>query len=313
MHYDLAILGGGPAGVAAGVYAARKHLKTIFIAEEIGGQSSQSPEIQNWIGIEKISGLDFSRSLEKHLRAYAGDMVALHIGERVQSVSPIEENFQIRTTKDSYLAQAVLVSTGGARRKLAIPGADTFEHKGLTYCASCDGPLFSGQDVVVIGSGNAGFDSAAQLLAYCKTVTILNRSEEPSKADPATVAAVLANSNVRLLNNTIPVEVRGTQFVEGLVVKDTAGGEEKVLPVSGIFVEIGSLPATDFVKDLVALTPEGTIKIEPRTQRASRDGIWAAGDCTDSLYHQNNIAAGDAVRAVEDIYYWVKKRGIKVA
>ena len=306
MH-DLIIIGGGPAGVAAGVYAARKRLKTVFIAEEIGGQSAQSTEIQNWIGTEKISGMELAKSLEKHLRAYAANMVDIRLGERIQNISAIEGGFEVSGTKGAYTSRAVLIATGGARRKLDIPGAEQFEHKGLTYCASCDGPLFSGQDVVVVGSGNAGFDSASQLLAYCKTVTILNRSAEPSKADPATVAAVLANPNARLLNNTVPVEIRGSMFVENLLVKNTATNKETALPVSGIFIEIGADPATGFAKDLIELAPDGTVQIDYRTQRTTREGIWAAGDCTNIPYHQNNIAAGDAVKALEDIYYWLKK------
>ena len=311
MH-DLIIIGGGPAGVAAGVYAARKRLKTVFIAEEIGGQSAQSTEIQNWIGTEKISGMELAKSLEKHLRAYAANMVDIRLGERVEKISAIEGGFEVSGTKGTYTSRAVLIATGGARRKLQIPGAEQFEHKGLTYCASCDGPMFSGQDVVVVGSGNAGFDSASQLLAYCKTVTILNRSAEPSKADPATVAAVLANPNAHLLNNTIPVEIRGNMFVESLAIKNTTTNEESVLPVSGIFVEIGADPATGFAKDLIELAPDGTVQIDYRTQRTTREGIWAAGDCTNIPYHQNNIAAGDAVKALEDIYYWLKKAGNSV-
>ncbi len=309
MQYDLAIIGGGPAGVAAGIYAARKRLKTIFIAEEIGGQSAQSEEIQNWIGTEKISGFDFAKSLGKHLRAYTADAVTLCIGERAEKISQINGGFEINTNKNnSYTARAILIAVGSARRKLEIQGADTFEHKGLTYCASCDGPMFSDQDVVVVGGGNAGFDSASQLLAYCKSVTILNRSSEPTKADPATVASVLAHTNAHLLNNTIPTAIHGNQFVESLAIKNTATEEENTLKVAGIFVEIGATPATVFAKDVANLAQDGTVKTDPRTQRTSREGIWAAGDCTDGLYHQNNIAAGDAVKALEDIYYWLKKK-----
>jgi len=309
MIYDLAIIGGGPAGVAAGVYAARKRLKTIFIAKEIGGQSAQSQEIQNWIGTEKISGTDFANSLDRHLRAYADDMVTLCPCEHAERVSQIPKGFEISTDKqnNTYTARSVLITTGCARRKLEIPGADTFEHKGLTYCASCDGPMFSGQDVVVVGGGNAGFDSASQLLAYCKSVTILNRSAQPSKADPATVTAVLENPNARLLNNTVPVGIKGGHFVESLSIKNVATNEEDTLNVSGIFVEIGATPATGLVKNIVDLAEDGTVKVDPRTQRTSQEGIWAAGDCTDGLYHQNNIAAGDAVKALENIYYWLKR------
>src|SRR4051812_42223012 len=149
--YDLAIIGGGPAGVAAGVYAARKRLKTIFIAETIGGQSMDSVEIQNWIGTPKISGLDLAKSLQTHLKEYADGVVEIKLGERVTNVTKTDAGFMVHVGEKTFEAKAVLVATGGVRRKLEVPGARDFENKGLTYCASCDGPLFGGQDTVVVG------------------------------------------------------------------------------------------------------------------------------------------------------------------
>lgn len=316
MMYDLAIIGGGPAGVAAGVYASRKRLKTVLITKDFGGQSIDSAGIENWIGTIKIPGLDLAKDLEKHLRAYANDtatgepIVTIKTGELCEKVSKTDAGFLIMTSKGTYEARTVLMTAGSHRRKLTIPGADTFEHKGLTYCASCDGPLFAGQDVVVVGGGNAGFESAAQLLAYCKTVTLLNRSSS-LRADPSTVASVTAALNMKLILNAIPKEVRGDKFVTSLVYTDTAANDGKgadvELPVSGIFVEIGATPTTEFVKGFVNLDAYDRVIVDPRNQRTSVDGIWAAGDCTDGLYHQNNIAAGDAVKALEDIYIWVQK------
>lgn len=304
--YDLAIVGGGPAGVAAGVYAARKRLKTVFIAETVGGQSTDSQDIQNWIGTPHISGVAFQSALENHLKEYAAQVVDIKLGERGEKVEKTTTGFLIKTSKGSYEAKAVLVATGGTRKKLDVPGAAQFEHKGVTYCASCDGPLFSGQDVVVVGGGNAGFETAAQLLAYAKSVTLVHRSDECKKADKLTVDAVLAHPNMKLLLNTAPIEVKGTQFVTGVVVKDTKTGDTSEIPASGVFVEIGMVPATELVKDLVELNEWGLIKVNGKSQRASVEGIWAAGDCSDGLYHQNNIAAGDAVKALEDIYFWLK-------
>lgn len=304
--YDLAIIGGGPAGVAAGVYAARKRLKTVFIAEVIGGQSTDSVDIQNWIGTPHIPGIDLGKALDKHLREYASDVVDLKIGERATKIIKNGKTFSITTSKGGYEARAVLVATGGSRRKLEVPGAAEFENKGLTYCASCDGPLFAGQDAVVVGGGNAGFESAAQLLAYCKSVTLVHRSAEFSKADPLTVEAVLKDPKMKALTNTEPVEVHGAQFVTGIVVKNVNTGEVTELPAGGIFVEIGMLPSTDYVKDLLQLDAFNRIVTNPKNQHTSVDGVWAAGDCTDELYHQNNIAAGDGVKALEDIYYWLK-------
>lgn len=340
--YDLAIIGGGPAGVAAGVYAARKRLKTVFIAETIGGQSTDSVGIENWIGTQKISGLDLAKSFEAHLRAYAADVVDIKLGERVSKVSKTSRGFSIETPKGVYTAKAVLTATGGMRRKLGVPGAAEFENKGVTYCASCDGPLFAGQDTVVVGGGNAGFETAAQLLAYAKSVTLMSRSDF-SRADAKTVSAVSAHPNFKGLQFTVPVEIKGDGFVSGVVAKNSQTGEASEFPAAGVFVEIGMVPSTDYVKGLLDLDEFGRVKINPKNQRAYQTqkkasdarrgeseeedvptgtetesqgprntaddgffGVWAAGDCTDELYRQNNIAAGDAVKALEDIYFWLK-------
>lgn len=307
MIYDLTIIGGGPAGVAAGVYAARKELKTLFITKDWNSQSTVSEGIENWIGTVKISGADFAKSLEGHLRTYAKDVVDIHVGESVEKVEKSDAGFKIITNKGSYESKTVLTTAGSFRKKLEAIGADKFEHKGLTYCASCDGPLFAGQDVVVVGGGNAAFESASQLLAYCKSVTLINRGET-FRADPVTVEAVSRNTHFKIVKNAISKEVKGDKFVNGFVYTDSKTNKDVELAVSGIFVEIGSLPTTYFVKDLVKLTPYNQVIVDPRTQRTSVDGVWAAGDCTDGLYHQNNIAAGDAVKALEDIYLFLKAK-----
>jgi NADH-dependent peroxiredoxin subunit F len=305
MIYDLAIIGGGPAGVAAGVYAARKKLKTIFITKDWESQSTVSEGIENWIGTIKIPGAKFAKDLEAHLRAYAADAVEIKVGESAQKVEKSTEGFKVTTNKGSYETKTILVATGSMRKKLEVTGADKFEHKGLTYCASCDGPLFAGMDVVVIGGGNAGFESASQLLAYCKSVTLINRTDK-FRADPVTVETVSKHPNFKIVTNAISKEVKGDKFVNGFVY--TQNGKDVELPVAAIFVEIGSVPTTYFVKDLMEMNANGNIVVDPRTQETSVKGIWAAGDCTDGLYHQNNIAAGDAVKALEDIYIHLKTK-----
>lgn len=303
--FDLAIVGGGPAGAAAAVYSARKQLKTVMITESFGGQSVESTEIQNWIGTEKISGADLARQLEAHVRAYAGTSLEVKTGSRVSSIKKTENGFSITAGSNEYEARSILITTGGIRRKLDIPGAAEFENKGVVYCASCDGPLFSDMDVAVIGGGNAGFETAAQLLAYTKSVTLIHRSSE-FKADPVTVETVLSHKNMRAMTDTEPIEVKGSKFVESLVVLNKKTGEKHEIPVTGVFVEIGMYPSTSFVKDIVELDEINRIIVDPRNQRTSTLGIWAAGDVTNGLFHQNNIAAGDAVKALEDIYLYLK-------
>jgi len=301
MNYDLIIIGGGPAGVAASVYAARKKLKTLLITPEWGGQSIVSEQIYNWIGTPAISGHELAESFKKHAEANIGDSLELK-QEKVIVVEKNGDTFKIKTDAGSeFETKTVLVAAGSNRRKLEAPGADRLEHKGLTYCASCDGPIFADQDVAVIGGGNAGFETAAQLLAYCKSVTLINRSDT-FRADEITVEKVLKNPKMSVVKNAEILEVTGEKFVDGLKYKDMVTNEEKTLNVTGIFVEIGQIPNTDFVKDILPLDKIGRVIIDPKTQKTSVPGIWAAGDCTDVLYHQNNIAAGDAVRALEDIY-----------
>ncbi|PIZ85539.1 hypothetical protein CO033_00415 [Candidatus Nomurabacteria bacterium CG_4_9_14_0_2_um_filter_32_10] len=325
MTYDLIIIGGGPAGAAAAVYASRKRLKTLFITSEWGGQSVVSEQIFNWIGTPSISGSELAEGFKKHVLANTGTGQTLEVKEGVmvnailKAESPefAEEKkglFKIKTNNgEEFSTKTILITTGSGRRKLEAKNADKLEHKGLTYCASCDGPIFADMDVAVIGGGNAAFETAAQLLAYCKSVTILHRSED-FKADQITIDKVLKNEKIKAIKNVDILEIKGEKFVEGIVYKparnashsDAGGnkttGSEIELKVSGIFVEIGQIPNTSFVKDIVPLDKIGRIKMNPLNQKTEVEGIWAAGDCTDVLYHQNNIAAGDAIRALEDIY-----------
>jgi alkyl hydroperoxide reductase subunit F len=298
--YDLIIIGGGPAGTAAAVYAARKQLKTLLIVKEWGGQSIVSDDIQNWIGTPHIAGHKLAESLKAHVMEYKGDILEVREGKGATKIEGEDGDFTVTIENgDAFKSKTVLIATGSSRRKLTIPGADVYENKGITYCASCDGPLFTGMDVVVIGGGNAGFESAAQLLAYCKSVTLLSRGEP--RADAITVEKLQKKENFKLVISALPKEITGSIFVESIVYT-TADGADVTLPTSAVFVEIGQVPATSFAEGVVNLTETKNVVIDPRTQETSVKGIWAAGDCTDVLYHQNNIAAGDAVRALEDIY-----------
>lgn len=301
MH-DLIIIGGGPAGTAAGVYASRKQLKTLFVTKDWGGQSTVSPDIQNWIGTPSISGDQLAKDFRKHLETYAGKHVDIINDQCVTAISTDDAVHTVTLSDGStHQARAILIASGSTRRRLAATGADEYEHKGVTYCASCDGPIFAGQDVAVVGGGNAGFETAAQLLAYANSVTLLQRRGD-FKADPFTVEKVLAHPKMTGILNAETKEVTGDSFVNGLTYIDTETNEEHTLPVTGVFVEIGMLPNTDFIGDAVELDEYNRVKIDPWTQKTNTPGIWAAGDCTNVRYHQNNISAGDGVRALEDIY-----------
>lgn len=306
--YDLAILGGGPAGVAGGVYAARKKINTLFITKDFMGQSVASDNIQNWIGTPSISGMDLAKSMENHLRGYTGENLEIKSNETVEKVvKNAEGNFSILTNKGQYKAKTVLVTTGSTRRKLEVPGASEFEHRGLTYCATCDAPMFGGQPVAVIGGGNSALEAAMQLTAYADQITIIHRRDE-FRADPVTVEKVLAHPKIKALTNVDIEKVTGNKYVEGITVKHKVTGEVTDLAVTGIFVEIGHLPNVKPFADLVKIADDGSIEVNPYTQATSMTGVWAAGDCTNGLYKQNNIAVGDAVKALEDIYIFLKTK-----
>lgn len=305
MTYDLIIVGGGPAGASAAVYAARKQLHTLLILKEWGGQSIVSDDIQNWIGTPHISGAKLAENLKSHVMEYAGEFLTVKEGQYVSSATRADGSVSVTLENaETFAASSLLITTGSQRRKLDVPGADIFEHKGVTYCASCDGPFFSSMGVVVVGGGNAGFESAAQLLAYCKSVTLLSRSV--ARADAITIEKLKSNPKFTLIENVTPTEVHGDGFVTGISYK-TATGEIVKLDASGVFVEVGQIPATAWAKDIATLDEGGRVKIDPWTQQAS-ENVWAAGDCTNILYHQNNIASGDAVRAIEDIYVHLKTK-----
>lgn len=303
---DLVIIGGGPAGTAAGVYAARKRLTTVLITKEFGGQSVVSSDIQNWIGTPHISGDALATSFTAHLKEYADTVLTLTTG-KVTSITPLSGGFTVTLDDASSIeTKTVLIAAGADRRRLTVPGADTYDHKGVVYCASCDGPLFSGMDVAVIGGGNAGFETAAQLLAYATSVTLLEYNTS-FKADTITVDAVTKHPQMKALTSARLDEITGDTMVTGIRYTNTMTNDVVTLPVKGVFVEIGLIPNTSFLDGVVELDHMKRVKIDPLTQRTNVAGIWAAGDCTNVLYHQNNIAAGDAIKALEDIYLYIQK------
>jgi len=298
MLYDIVIIGGGPAAVAAGVYAARKKAKTLLVAESFGGQSIVSADIHNWIGERTISGIALAEKLEDHIRRYKDDVDIW--ADRVESVtrSGSEGLFSITTkARKSAETRTVIVCSGSSRKRLSIPGEDRLDGKGVAFCSICDAPLFSGKDVVVIGGGNAGLEAVIDLHPYAKKIHLLNRGTA-LKGDAVTQEKIKTFPNIEFIFNATPIEIMGDTFVSGIRYTDGATGEEKKLDVQGVFIEIGSVPNSGLVKNIVTTDAIGRIVVDPRTMRSSTVGIWAAGDVTDCLYQQNNIAVGDAVRAL---------------
>lgn len=305
--YDLVIAGGGPAGVSAGVYAARKKIKTLFVTDSFGGQSLPSAGIQNWIGTKEISGYDLAIALEEHLRAQ--EDIEIIGDDKVAAVEKIAGGFRVKTESGkTYETKTLLITTGSRRRRLGIPGEDRLDGKGVVFCSTCDAPIFKNKVTAVIGGGNAGLEAVQDLLAYASKIYLLERGAA-LRGDAVTQLRITASPKVEVILNAETKEIMGDQFVSALRYTDIVTKAEKELAVEGVFVEIGSIPNGDFLKGLTALNKFNEVVVDPRTQRTSVAGIWAAGDVSDVLYKQNNIAAGDAIKAVLDIYEYLNRAG----
>lgn len=315
MLYDVVIIGGGPAGTAAAVYTARKKLKTLLIAESFGGQSIVSDDIQNWIGEKHISGFDLAKKFEEHVAAFP-DVVEVKTPENVTEIRSIKClepericDFEVKTDKGNiYEGKTVILAAGARRRKLGVPGEDTFEGKGVAYCSTCDAPIFAEKRVAVVGGGNAGLEAVQDLFPYASEIYLLEYGDA-LKGDPVTQEDIKKNPKLKeIILNAETLEVRGDKFVTGLKYKDKKTGEEKSLEVDGVFVEIGSVPNSEMIKGLVDLDKYGQVVIDSKHATTSHPGIFAAGDITDDPYKQNNISAGDAVKAALAAYNYLLKR-----
>ncbi len=310
MIYDLIIIGGGPAGVAAGVYAARKKIKTVLVTDSFGGQSLVSADIQNWIGAKSISGFDLAKSLEEHLKAQ--EDIEIIEGDKVASILLTEDaketrpTFKVTTESGKTLeTKTVLVATGSRYKRLGIPGEDKFDGKGVAWCSTCDAPIFKDMSVAVLGGGNSGLEAVHDLLPYAKNIILIHRSDV-LKGDPVLEERILRESKVTVILNAEPKEILGEETVSGLKYFDKTSGETKELKVRGVFVKIGQMPNTEFLGDLVNKNEWGRVVIDHKTQKSNTPGIWVAGDSSDVLYNQNNISAGDAIKAVLNIYDYLK-------
>lgn len=311
--YELIIVGGGPAASSAAVYAGRKRVKTLLITESFGGQSIVSDEIENWIGSKVISGVDLAKGLEEHVRAQETvEVVTFDKVVKVEKVNggPPEGHFIITTEAGkTFESKTILLTSGSRRRRLGILGEDEFDGKGLVFCSTCDAPLFKDKDAMVIGGGNSALEAVVDLIPYAKKIYLLVR-KDVMRGDELTQEKIKGNDKVGIIFKGVAKEVLGDKFVTGLKYEDLETNEEKELSVQGVFVEIGSIPNSDFVKDIVELNKGNEVIVDHKTQSSSQVGIWAAGDVSDVLYKQNNISAGDAVKALLNIYEFLHKNNL---
>ena len=301
--YELIIVGGGPAAISAGIVAARKKIKTLVIADSFGGQWITAGDIQNFIGIKSVSGFNLAKNLETHLRAQEGIEIKQ---TAVSKITKKDGGFSVETDKgEIFQTKTVLVASGSGHRKLNVPGEKEFEGKGVFYCATCDAPLMKGKIVAVVGGGNSAFESAISLLEYASKVYILDRAKI-LKADEVNREKVRNSGKAEIITEISIIEILGDKMVSGLKYQNYEGGEIKKLAVEGIFISISRMANNGVVNGLVEINKAGEIVIDPKTQKTSIEGIWAAGDVTDVLYKQGNIAIGDGMKAALNIYSYLR-------
>ena len=295
--FDVLIVGGGPAGAAASVYAARKGIRTGIVAERLGGQTLDTLGIENYISVLETQGPKFAAALEEHARAYGVDIMN---GQRVTALEPAAQpGGEITVTLENgaeLKSRSVILSTGARWRNVNVPGEAEYRNKGVAYCPHCDGPLFKGKQVAVIGGGNSGVEAAIDLAGLVAHVTVVEFAET-LKADAVLVKKLHSLPNVTVHTNALTTEITGDgQKVNGLVYKNRASGTEHRVDLAGVFVQIGLVPNTEWLKGTVELSKHGEIIVDAKGS-TSLPGVFAAGDSTTVPYKQIIIAAGDGAKA----------------
>ncbi len=289
MMFDLIIVGGGPAGITASVYAARKKMDLLVITRDIGGQAAWSGDIQNYTGYQFITGAELAGKFEEHMRKYG---IELKENEQVVEIKKKNEVIQVKTDKGTYEGKTAIVASGKRSRELGVPGEKEFKNRGLTYCATCDGPLFAGKDVAVVGGGNSALDATLQLMRIAKRIYLIDIAADLT-GDPVMRDKVRESNKVDILNSTRVSAVLGEKMVSGIKIRRE--DKEEILPLEGVFVEIGLIPNSEFAKELEK-NERGEIKVNCYNE-TNIPGIFAAGDVTDVPEKQIIIAAGEGAKA----------------
>ena len=301
-RYDLAIVGGGPAGLTAAVYAARKNLDAVLISKDIGGQTLLTSDIENYMGYQYVSGRELAAKFEEQVKRYPIDVA---VGEEVARVAPEDGGFVVTTsTNREVRARAVIVATGKRSRALGVPGERELVGRGVSYCAVCDAPLFPGKDVIVVGAGNSGATAVVDLLKIARRIYVVDVLPD-WRADPVLVDRIrAAGEMVQPFFGHEVVEIKGESRVEGIVIKDRGSGQVRELPVQGVFIEIGLIPNSEPVKGVAELNRWGEIVVDCKCQ-TSVPGLFAAGDVTTVPEKQIIIAAGEGAKAALSAYAYL--------
>ena len=301
--YDVAIIGAGPAGLAAAIYAVRKNLSTILIAFDLGGQLGTTYEVANYPGFQLVTGPDLVQKFFEHVEKYGLEKL---IGEKVTGMQVDSRAKVIKTASGrEILAKTVIITTGAQKRKLNIPGEKELAGKGVVYCSTCDGPLFKNLAIAIVGAGNSGLEAAIEMDGVARQVYLVSRGEW--SGDEILQDKVSVAKRVEILKFHQPVEIHGKDKVEGFTVKNLQTGEARRLEVDGVFIEVGLFPQTDFALDLIETNERGEIKVDRHGQTGVR-GIFAAGDATDSHDKQIVIAAGEGAKAALAAFEYLVKQ-----
>jgi alkyl hydroperoxide reductase subunit F len=295
--YDLIIIGAGPAGITAAVYAARKRMELLVISRDIGGQAALSGDVENYTGYQFITGPELAMKFEEHLRKYN---ISLKENETVTEVKRSGNHILVETDKSAYQAKAVIIASGKKTRELKVPGEKEFKNRGLTYCATCDGPLFSNKDVAVIGGGNSALDAALQLIKIARHVYLINITAQLD-GDQVMRESLKKSDKVTIFNHAQITAVMGDKFVSAIKI-NRQGKEENVF-VQGVFVEIGLIPNSEFALE-VEKNSLGEIKVNCHNE-TSIPGVFAAGDVTDVPEKQIIIAAGEGAKATLSVFRYL--------
>lgn len=290
--YDVLVVGGGPAGSAAAIYAARKGIRTGLLTETLGGQVLETLGIENIIGTKYTEGPKFMANVEAHIKEYPVDIISAQRAVRLEKKELIEISLEGGATLSS---KTVVLSTGARWINIGVPGEKEFKNKGIAYCPHCDAPLFAGKNVAVIGGGNSGVEAAIDLAGIVKHVTVLEFMPE-LKADAVLQERLRALKNITIITSAQTTEIAGSEVVERLVYTERGSGKEVVLDVQGVFILVGLIPNTDWLEGTVERTKRGEIIVDKHGM-TNVPGVFAAGDCTDSAYKQIVISIGSGATA----------------
>lgn len=298
--YDVIIIGAGPAGLSAAIYTARKNLSTLVLAKSLGGQMAETDNIENYPGFELISGLELADKFQKQ----AEKVGVKFTYQEVRDIRVEAGKFLVKIDSEELEAKTIILSFGLIHRGLNVPGEQEFRGKGVTYCATCDAPLYRNKITAVVGGGNAAFEAVMSLADIGKKVYLIHR-RDAFRGDETLVDRIKKNNKVEILFNSEIIEIKGDKVVNSILVKNNQTGETKEVAVQGVFIEIGNKVSDDFVKDLVKLDEKGQIMVD-RSGRTSQPGVFAAGDLTDTEYKQIVIAAGEGAKAALAAYHYIK-------